>query len=735
MRVGSFLSLFVACILGTACARHLPPVASMPPTNAPHVAASLEVGTARADVTMPPGASTFGHGPDARIAEGFWTRTYCRVFYFETPERKLALVPCELPAMGALLQRRVAEKVSKRLHPSQLMITAVHTHAGVGHYFGASQYTGIFSSRLPGYDGALMEAIATRVADAIEEAVMRKRPAKLSWGFREDFWCHTRNRSLDAYRLNGSNAYAPPVPASAECTKDHPERAAIDPNMHVLRIDSLDPTLGPLGSISFFAMHPTVVHNTNQLFGADTAGVISRYVERELRRAWCPTDAPCSEARVDPLHGVVNTNEGDISPIWSAGHIDEAIAVGTEVGQFVWSAHPSADKGKGSVVFDTRYVEENIRGAKISEQGGSFQTCDYPEIGMGAARGANDHPTSVAFIPWFSSDPPTDFGRTDCQAPKVPMLGVLSETTKPPGAFPSDLPLAVAQIDDVMISFVPAEMTVTAGFRLNQRVLARTAGFAGAPTRAVIAGLSNEYIQYITTEEEYPNQDYEGASTLYGPNSSRYFTNRFGLLAASMFDPKAADELGKLKLEFGAAKRITVNYGPAVHALATPTGDRAERKHVATCTMPAPQMPPRFCTYWLDDGPGDVELHDQPWITLVRDDAPRSPLRICAAGTAEPRQCDSWGFVDDRGDEFRTRIHDKVNGAWAWSTLFSPSLRTWREIAGTRVRIRVGKRLPSVESQAFAADSLPQECKPAQARLCTAGARTEEWKDLIPRSD
>jgi hypothetical protein len=315
------------------------------------------------------------------------------------------------------------------------------------------------------------------------------------------------------------------------------------------------------------------------------------------------------------------------------------------------------------------------------------------------------------------------------------MLGALSETTRPPGAFPSDLPLAVAQIDDVLISFVPAEMTVTAGFRLNQRVLARTAGFPGAPTRAVIAGLSNEYIQYITTEEEYPNQDYEGASTLYGPNSSRYLTNRFGLLAASMFDPKATEELRKLSLEFGAAKQITVNYGPAVHALARPTGDRVERRHVATCTMPEPGAPPRFCTYWLDDGPGDVELHDQPWIKLVRDDPARPPLRICAGGTAQPKQCDSWGFVDDRGIEFRTRIHDKVDGAWAWSTLFSPSLQTWQEIAGTRVRIRVGKRLPAVESQAFSADSLPLECKPAEARLCTAGARTDDWQDLIPKAN
>ena len=33
----------------------------------------------------------------------------------------------------------------------------------------------------------------------------------------------------------------------------------------------------------------------------------------------------------------------------------------------------------------------------------------------------------------------------------------------------------------------------------------------------VLIGLANEYISYVTTPEEYDAQDYEGASTLYGP--------------------------------------------------------------------------------------------------------------------------------------------------------------------------------------------------------------------------
>jgi neutral ceramidase len=38
-------------------------------------------------------------------------------------------------------------------------------------------------------------------------------------------------------------------------------------------------------------------------------------------------------------------------------------------------------------------------------------------------------------------------------------------------------------------------------------------------SRVILVGLSNEYLSYFTTPEEYEAQHYEGASTLYGPAS------------------------------------------------------------------------------------------------------------------------------------------------------------------------------------------------------------------------
>ncbi|MFI5309501.1 MAG: neutral/alkaline non-lysosomal ceramidase N-terminal domain-containing protein, partial [Polyangiales bacterium] len=284
-------SLFSLLVLCCGCASTFSHVALPTPPLPEHVAATLRVGTGRADITMPPGASTFGHGPDARVAEGYWTRAYCRVFYFETDRgQKLVLVPCELAAMSLLLQREVAARVADILHPSQLMMTAIHTHAGVAHYFGESQYTGIFSTRVPGYDERLMQAIAERVAQAIRAAKLAARPAKLSWTHAQDFFCFTRNRDLAAYKLN-SPPFVPALPASRCKELEREDARAVDPGLDVLRIDAYDPAdpsklVGPIGSLSFFAMHPTVVANTNRLFGGDTAGIVNRYVERALRREW-----------------------------------------------------------------------------------------------------------------------------------------------------------------------------------------------------------------------------------------------------------------------------------------------------------------------------------------------------------------------------------------------------------------------------------------------------------------
>ena len=74
--------------------------------------APLHAGAFRVDITPPPGPSTFGHGPDALGAQGYWSRLYCRVFLFVTaPEDRVALVVCDLHSISTILHRSVAERL------------------------------------------------------------------------------------------------------------------------------------------------------------------------------------------------------------------------------------------------------------------------------------------------------------------------------------------------------------------------------------------------------------------------------------------------------------------------------------------------------------------------------------------------------------------------------------------------------------------------------------------------
>lgn len=55
-----------------------------------------------------------------------------------------------------------------------------------------------------------------------------------------------------------------------------------------------------------------------------------------------------------------------------------------------------------------------------------------------------------------------------------------------------------------------------------------------ADSHIVIAGLSNSYSHYITTFEEYQQQRYEGASTLYGPHTLAAYQQIFDDLTTKL---------------------------------------------------------------------------------------------------------------------------------------------------------------------------------------------------------
>jgi neutral ceramidase len=101
---------------------------------------------------------------------------------------------------------------------------------------------------------------------------------------------------------------------------------------------------------------------------------------------------------------------------------------------------------------------------------------------------------------------------------------------------PEILPFQVFRIGSVAIVGIPGEMTMQAGRRLEAAV--RAVLLPLGVQRVLLTGLANEYSGYITTPEEYPSQQYEGASTLFGRLTFDAYREAFQDLGVAMASGK-----------------------------------------------------------------------------------------------------------------------------------------------------------------------------------------------------
>ncbi|MFC5695465.1 neutral/alkaline non-lysosomal ceramidase N-terminal domain-containing protein [Pseudomonas sp. GCM10022186] len=138
--------------------------------------------------------------------------------------------------------------------------------------------------------------------------------------------------------------------------------------------------------------------------------------------------------------------------------------------------------------------------------------------------------------------------KMDCQAEK-PVAGEF------PGEF---APLQIFRIGNLAVLGVPWEVTTMAARRLKKAVMEVLAP-VGVDT-VVISGISNGYLNYMTTREEYSAQMYEGASTPYGPWQLAAAMQEYRRLAQTMVDNLQAPIGPQQTFSKGATAPITVDF-------------------------------------------------------------------------------------------------------------------------------------------------------------------------------
>jgi len=628
----------------------------------PVPAGSFRVGAARVDITPPPGYPMGGFAMAGRISRGVWTRLHARAVCFEDRDgRSLALVSADLWAMPAGLADRVAELVSgrhgvPRLGREQIVLSATHTHNSPGN-FSSSYFYNKFSSSKAGFDRRLFNALAERIAGAIAEAWAKRQPATLTIG-RKRLSGLSRNRSLEAFRMNGADAEALidsnrdlSLRMSPFLMGDEDAYRAIDPTLTVIHAESTNGDPVTLAALAFFAVHPTVMGPATEVYSADMFGVAAVRIEQELA-----VGRPARQTA--PVVAIFNGPEADVSSNWHRQTRGETLKLGNMLADGI----EQVLGGRG----------EEIAGTI----GGSFGKIQLGEAiepigGASTLCGSEGDWTFFRDAGWYEGmveDDPEQ--RIEGHGPKMHPLAPATSSRTVRGLLsfgmrhvlkpPREVRLGSYRLGSVVIGTLPGEFSTMLGLRIKEAIRQQ----APWAESVLLVGLANEYVSYFATEEEYAIQHYEGSSMIYGPESGNLVRDTLAELAADLDHGELREELWRYYYKPGPRKR----YGVKLFNVMRHT----DRLRVTYDTLhnvlmdedlgiPPPDLP--FFN-WIDSNP--------KW---PRD--PTAEVTIAASVSIEIESPQGWGPLlvngiseTDQGVDFVTTVVAALSGSSRWITFW-----------------------------------------------------------------
>lgn len=649
----------------------------------------LFAGFGRADITPPPGPGLYAYGPEGREARGFRNRLYAKALVLEDVEgERIAFVVADLAVISVALHRSAAQRTLERagIGADRLVLAATHTHAGPGNFMGVKQYDEHGTS-VAGFDTTLVAFLAERIGNAVRQAVDSLRPARVGFAM-VPVWGFTRNRSLGAFRSNPDSlkVYEPP----ADLNLDESQRA-VDPTWTMLRVDVFDPGQArfvPAGALSIFAIHGNAIPSVNDLYDADIHAAMQRRLETHVDslNGGTPSLAPRA------VHLVANGAEGDVAPTfpeagrcpppklrlgrrpggphtpppaeeWRPISADRAAACMDASAAYVDSAGPAlAERAiaifgslAGRLSGDVR-IARAFRTVPLRGEGAPSDLCDAPRVGAVTLVGSDGSTTRYYGWKLFGLIPmgfehggsSVETKPRGCHAQKRIAFGSLQGLVVGEHGLPEVAQLMIVRVGRLALAVAPAEVTVNAGVMIKKTVL-REARAAGVPIDSVaVISLANGDLRYIVTPDEYAVQDYEGASTLYGPQSATVLTREFGdmtaLLAAGGQTGAAAD-VGEVVAYAGKLREVMPGRD------AGPPPERIERRFVSLeCAGDT------AVASWIDIYPGRLVPADGPLLRVERE-------------TSRGWEHHLW---DDHGSLEVRALEPKGSRGYLWETRWLP---------------------------------------------------------------
>ena len=519
------------------------------------------LGVGKADITGPVvEVNLMGYADPNQLGSGLRQRLYSRAFIVgnnKHPEERFAYLVLDTQSGDTAVRYGILEALAG-LGPEysvygqgNVAITGTHSHSGPGAWLNylLPQITS------KGFDKQSFQAIVNGAILSIQRAHRNLQPGHLTVGS-IDVEDANVNRSPFAYLAN---------PKKERDSYSH----EVDKTMTMLRFQGAGRGKD-LGILTWFPVHGTSMLGNNTLISGDNKGVAAHLFEQSLKDsgdvidgfvagfsqanvgdtspnilgAYCEggdqdgekcdfEDSTCG-GRNEPCHGrgpLFRERDQGASSCYEIGRRQfnaakelydsmtrSVSAVGTRVsGSTVKSFHTFQDFS----AFTFSLPNGSIAATCPAALGYSFAagTTDGPgafDFKQNSTSG-NDNPV-WAVVRGFLHEPSA--GQNACHAPK-PILLDVGEIERPYLWTPNIVDVQLMRVGQLVIIISPGEATTMAGRRWKSAV--HSAAKAGLDLTKdpiiVLGGPANSYTHYVTTEEEYSIQRYEGASTLYGPHT------------------------------------------------------------------------------------------------------------------------------------------------------------------------------------------------------------------------
>lgn len=498
-----------------------------------------------------------GYGDWKNRVKGKKTDLHARCLYLKHEDQALFFVNVEILMISPSLKRQVLADINHQypqipLTDTNLMLTSQHTHSAPSGY---SEYA-FHTFTTPAISTEIFEAYKKAIAQAIVDAFNNAFEGKLRYvsGDFEDDVPVAWNRSIVPYNKNPEVTHTPEDKA----------HIAIDRKMRMLVVKDMDNQIK--GSVNWFGVHATCVGPKNQYISFDNKGYAADFLENELK---------------DTVHLFAQGKSGDVSPHYhgpgqlakrkevakKGDHLyakengklqfEKAKALVKEEGEDVslsldahllyvdftnvevdvahtidGQPHTTGDACVGAAMFRGTPVDgPGISKIEASLFIGINNLVNKKAKDLKEVHGNKDIILNASTREFLGQGKLNVFPNfIDPQikaANKMAKIGSVDEHT----LIPTVLPIQLFIIGELAIAAIPAEITTTAGKRLEQSLLKT---FGTKVKEVIICNYANSYVGYITTTEEYDCQHYEGGHTIFGRHALGAFQTIFDRVGNEM---------------------------------------------------------------------------------------------------------------------------------------------------------------------------------------------------------